>query len=158
MGNTVGKVSRFRRVTDSAESPNGLTGFLKLFHCVLHTPCCSATFLALSFRIPGFLTPSEFSTQSHMLLASSSFVWRRSPSMFFSTPSPRRQTSLVSRHVMHGRCTSFRSNPSLRPQKSPRCHCALPFKNSRLPSTPKIKLPIIRDMSRTLSVLLVIGS
>ena len=111
-----------------------------------------------SFKLQGFLIPSELSAQNHMLLTSSSFVLRRPPLAFLSTPRPRRQTSLVSRHVMHCRYTSVLSMPSRRPRTSPRRRCALPFKNSRLPSTPKIKLPTIRVTFRTLSMLHVIGS
>ena len=54
--------------------------------------------------------------------------------------------------------TSVLSTPSPRPRTSSCRRCTLPFKNSRLPSTHKIKLLTIPVTSRAFSVLHVIGS
>ena len=104
--------------------------------------------ISLSFKLPGSRIPWELPAQSHRQLPSSSLVRRRPPSAFLSTPSPRHQTSLVFRHSMHCRYTPVLSMINPRPRISPR---AFPKKNSRLPLTPRIKLPMIRVMTRTLN-------
>jgi hypothetical protein len=128
------------------------------FRWVFVTPFCSVPILPPSFKLPGFLIPSELSVQSHMLIPSSSFVLWRPTLVFLSTPSLRHQTSLVSRHTMHCLYTSDLSTTSPRPRTSPHRRCALQFKNSRFPSTSKIKLLTIRVTSKTLRVIHVIGS
>ena len=85
----------------------------------------------------------------YMILPNSSFVLRRPTSVVLSTPSPRRQTSLVFRHTMYCRCTSVLSIPNPRSRTSPRRRCVFPFMNSRFPLTSKIKFPTIRVMSRS---------
>ena len=125
----------------------------------LFTPFCSVPLLTPYFKRPGFLIPSELSDQSHMLV-SSSFVMRRTTSVFLSTTSPRCQTSLVSRHVTHCLYTSVLSTPSPRPRRTfPHRRYVVPFETSWFPSTSKFKLllPTIRVTSRTLSVIPVIG-
>ena len=122
-------------------------GFRRLFPWSCITPFCLSPIFPPSFKLPGFLIPSEVSTQNHMLIPRSFFVLRRPPLTFLSTPSPNRQTSLVSHHATHCLYVSVLSTPSPRSRTSPRRHCALPFKKYRSPSTSKPKLPTIHISS-----------
>ena len=76
--------------------------------------------------------------------------------MFLSTPSPRHQTSLVSRHVTNCLSTLVLSTPSPRPRTSPFRPCGSSFKNYQSPLRSKTKLPTIHTLSRILSVFHVI--
>ena len=96
-------------------------------------------------------------TQRYLQLPSASFVLKRLPSVFLSTTNPRPQTSLVFRLALQFRNTQLPYRPNPRPRTSPCCRCARLRKSSWLPSTPKIKLPMIL-LSRIVSVLRVISS